>query len=148
MSKDPCEGRQMPCEATLDRMHDVVCRIGEPRPGENIKAGLARAAREIGLTFERAFSFRYRRARSVAAHEWLAAQCAEQRWVEQEMRRLDAQRALLAARQAAMRASYAQMATPFAAGAAQAGDQQIGVVAESGCLGRGADQAPVRVVSR
>lgn len=85
----------------------VLAAAGAQRPEETKEAMLARVARRLGLTFNRTRDLYLRRAKKIAAHEYLnlrekaleearaeldrqnaahAAACARRRWLEDRLR--------------------------------------------------------------
>ena len=78
MFHNRAERSHVSCEAAyLSEMQTLVRRVAQPAPaGDSVKAAIGRAARAIGISWERAREHWYGRARSCPAHELIAARAA------------------------------------------------------------------------
>ena len=112
-SNNPLEAHAMSEAATLGEMHRLVrCAAMPAQPGETAKAAIFRAARNLGIGFERAKAHWYGLARSCPAHELLAAR---ERVAKAEMQADVEAARRLAQRMAEDQADDAAWATAFAA---------------------------------
>lgn len=101
------QDKELPVSATLLEAHYIVRTAAEPwTAGDSVKAGINRAARALSLSYRRARTFWYLSPGAVRADEMDHLRSRARELLAQRMRRLDAEREIIAARLAELESTH------------------------------------------